>query len=405
MMESKDAIVVTGIGSISPFGTASDTLWSHIEKGNSYHESYSQTDRSGETYSFWASKIDEWDPKELLGSRGLQYLQSSSKYLMAASLLALEDAKLNLEQINSSDIGVVVGSNFSGMKMAWEYDYTARTKGPKFVSPMQAPNTLVNSPASHLGLKIKARACNTTISSGQCAGLDAISYASKILLRKQADYLIVGGVEELNSEISWYYKNSGLLSQDVHKLSGSPYDYSSAGVIPGEGAAVAVLERLSDARKRGANILGEVTSWSSGFKKQGLDMGVGLEKTIRKSLGKISLQSNNVSLVLSGANGLPRMDQGEAHAIRRVFKDNAVPVRSIKASIGETSGANGLFQLVSAIETLKSKSLLKKEKPQSAQVGLNLTQAVSWENKKDINILLTDQDIFGASSAVMVKGV
>ncbi|MDQ0273782.1 beta-ketoacyl-[acyl-carrier-protein] synthase family protein [Cytobacillus purgationiresistens] len=409
MQGNHEPIVITGIGVISPLGMSPDALWSSFEDGKNCRTIEKYKDNFGNEYSYWTNKIKDWNPQDLLGKRGLQYLQPSTQYLMGASMQALQNASLNLEELKSEDLGVVIGSNFAGMKMTWEYDYTARTRGPKYVSPMQAPNTLVNSPASHLGLRIKSRACNTTISSGQCAGLDAIGYSKKILQKNQAKYVLVGGTEEINSSISWFYKNSGFLSEDTNSDTGMPYNEKSDGIVPGEGAAVLIMERLSDAKKRKAPILAEVCSWSSAFtKKDSFGQRIGLDKAIKKAIDKSGRTTEDVKLIFSSANGIPHMDLSEKSAIDKVFSNQTVPIRSIKSMLGELSGANGLFQMAAAAGALKRNKLPSAESPQKlygSKLGVE-ANSNHWE-AASINdcILLVEQDYFGSSSAVIIKGV
>lgn len=396
MHENQEAIVITGIGIVSPLGIDIESFWKALENGQSSRTITTLKDKFGKEYSMWTHKMNNWDPESLLGKKGLQYIQPSSQYLLGASILALENAALRLEGLDSEELGVVVGSNYSGMYMTWEYDFIAQTKGPKYVSPMQAPNTLVNSPASHLALKIKSKASNTTISTGQCAGLDAIGYGQKLLKKNQAKYVLVGGTEEINSAIAWYYKNSGLVTDNLDSNMGSPYDETSEGIVPGEGAAVLVMERYSDAVKRKAPILAEVSSWSGAFsKKSSSKQGTGLNIAIKKALKKSGNTPEDVKLILSGANGLPNFDAEEKASISDIFSNQHIPVSSIKCVLGELSGANGVFQMAAALGVLCQNKLPK--------LHQNYTNHV--DTSKGSCILLTEQDIFGSSSAVVVKGV
>ncbi|MDM5228714.1 beta-ketoacyl synthase N-terminal-like domain-containing protein [Cytobacillus sp. NJ13] len=407
MQDNQESIVITGIGVISPLGMDPDSLWLALEEGKSCRSIADIEDNFGNKYSFWTNRMRDWDPQDLLGNRGLQYLQPSTQYLIGASIQALRSAGLIVEDLEPEELGVVIGSNFAGMKMTWEYDYTARTRGPKYVSPMQAPNTLVNSPASHLALKIKSRACNTTVSSGQCAGLDAIGYGIKILQKNQAKYVLVGGTEEINPAISWYYKNSGFLGEDLNKPMGSPYDQGSGGIVPGEGAAVLIMERFSDARQRNAPMLAEVSSWSSAFsKKDKSGQRFGLEKAITKALKKSGNKAEDVKLILSGANGLPSLDFTEQAAIEKVFSNERVPIRCIKSMTGELSGANGLFQMAAAAGVLNRCKLPRRCSAGLQDENLLHKEESPWEvPSTDECVLLIEQDFFGSSSAVVVKGV
>lgn len=198
-------IVITGMGAVSPFGLGVEALWSALEQGERRGTALEQGEPGDQPVL--GLKVGEWQPADLLGRRGLQYLHPSAKFLLGASLLALQQAGLADGGTQPDELGVTIGCNLVGLQAIADYDYTAITEGPHYVSPMEAPNTLANAPASHLAIRLKARALNTTIASGQCAGLDALGYAAKVVRDGRARQVVAGGVEELSPAALWVYRN------------------------------------------------------------------------------------------------------------------------------------------------------------------------------------------------------
>ncbi|MBD5797253.1 hypothetical protein BHU24_05030 [Bacillus pseudomycoides] len=391
MKNSENRIVVTGVGTVSAYGTDDKALWKAIRDGDSSlcHKNLNQLE------SPQAVRVNNFRASELLGKKGLRFMHPSSLFLSAASILALRDASIDVGTIDADKLGIVVSTNFAGFKMSAQYDQTTITEGPRYVSPMESPNTIANSPASYLAIRIQSRAFNTTISSGSCAGLDALGYAMSMLKNKKADTVVVGGTEEWNDEINWYYKKAGLLPKKHFEQAGKIFDLQSSGVLPGEGSVAVVLERLDVALKRGANIMGELDSWNSCFASSAnKDTRIrGFIRCMDNVIQKSNITKENVDFIVSGANGLPEQDEIELAALNKMFDYNQTPIFGLKRIIGETSGANGLFQLFTSLHAIQNGVI-----PSSAIYNNSHNQ------RKNIdNVLLTANDIFGGISSMIVK--
>jgi len=349
VMQDND-IVITGIGLVSSAGMGFEGLSASLRSGSAHRSSLRKHAAEWSDRDYIGATVNGWDPEPLLGKKGLQFMHAGSQYLLGASLLALRDSGLEGNMPNPDELGIVIGTNLGGLKAASRYDYTALTQGPRYVSPMEAPNTLANSPASYLAIRVQARACNTTISTGQCSSLDAIGYAANLLRKGRAKTILVGGVEELNAHSLWVYNSMNVLPGEGAEAIGKPFDAQSAGWVPGEGAAVAVLERRADAVARGARILGEVAAWSSSFRGGAYAAGraTALERAIRQSLDTAGLKPEEVCMAVAGAVGYPAHDEVEALALRAVLNDCSTPVCAAKGLFGETYGAGGLLSLAAA---------------------------------------------------------
>ncbi|RXT13593.1 beta-ketoacyl synthase N-terminal-like domain-containing protein [Ammoniphilus sp. CFH 90114] len=399
-MNKQDSIVITGAGIVSVFGSELQEFWSRLLEGK---RPLPDPDYPS------GVMVTNWDAEALLGRRGLQYLPRSARFLAGASLLAMDAAKLERVSQEPETLGVVVSANLTGLKIMSEYDYTAISEGPRYVSPMQAPNTLANAGSSHLGTRIKAQALNTTISTGQCAGLDAIGYAARMLNASRALRLVVGGVEELNDRVLSCYKHMGVWSEDSTEWAGRPFLLDSTGWLPGEGAASVILERASSAREREVQPLAKVLSWASTtpLGREERDSGGTLRRAIKQAVQKAGLGPEVIELVISGASGFSRQDRAEASALAQYFSSSeSVPICSPKGIMGETYGAGGHFQLITALGALKTGYLpatIPSDLDNQLFSGLNITRdCTAWKYNKG-TILLISQDYYGCSSAVVIQ--
>ena len=101
---------------------------------------------------------------------------------------------------NSHSVGVSIGATFGSLHSISQFDRDGLIEGPKYVNPSHFPNTVINSPASQVSIRFMIKGFNTTISTGFCASLDAVAYASDFIRLNRADIVLAGGVEELCEE-------------------------------------------------------------------------------------------------------------------------------------------------------------------------------------------------------------
>lgn len=151
MTKYNGSIVITGMGTVGPFGLGVETFWEALQRG----ERRGATVEEGGpgTRPVAGLRVGAWQPATLLGRHGLQYLRPSAQFLLGASLLALRQAGLADGGTLPDELGISVGCNLVGLQSVTNYDYTAITQGPHYTSPMEAPNTLANAPASHLAIR------------------------------------------------------------------------------------------------------------------------------------------------------------------------------------------------------------------------------------------------------------
>jgi 3-oxoacyl-[acyl-carrier-protein] synthase II len=408
MSTSSHSIVITGVGAISAIGDTAEATWAALEAGRSARAPL----RGVAGQAACGAYVVDWRPEEVLGPRRLQFMRPSARYLCGAALLALREAGLAAEPPDPDDLGIVVSTNLAGLESITSYDWTAANEGPQYVSPMEGPNTLTNAPASHLAIRIQARALNTTIASGQCAGLDGLGYACRMLHDGRARYVVVGGVEELSPAVLGVYGAMHVLPRERPCDAGRPFDAASTGWLPGEGAAALVLETRSSALERGARPLATVEGWSSTFAPGEPAAGAdGLARAIDGALRASGLGPEAVDLVMAGASGERGQDATEALALQRVFGKCRpdVPVCAVKGALGETYGAGGTFQAVAAVGALARATIPASAGLEHQPAGDPLLPGLqpgarSWPRRTESAVLLTARDLFGSTSAVLLQG-
>ncbi|MCZ8519453.1 MULTISPECIES: beta-ketoacyl synthase N-terminal-like domain-containing protein [Paenibacillus] len=403
MNKETDDVVITGMGTVSSFGLNSDALWDAIQNGR-----YNPGDEDAES-GHRTIRVRPEDLVPVLGTKGLRFVHRASRFLLAAAAAAVEEAGLPSGGVDPDRFGIVVGSNYANLHTADLYDRTLLTEGPRAVSAMEAPNLLVNAPAALLAIRLQARACNTTISTGACAGLDALGYAMTLLRRGKADCILVGGTEELSRQLLGIYTMAGALPAVPSEETGRPFDAFSRGITPGEGAVAVMLERRSFAEGRGARIQAQLASWTSGCAagRTAAKREHSLTRVVGEALGKAEADLREVGLVVSGAGGLAALDGPEAEALHSLFGGMQTPVCAVKGVTGETGGAGGLFQLFAAVRSQVSGIVpatagARVTVPALPPMGLSV-QPARRESGGRRPAVLTAQDLSGTVSAVVIR--
>lgn len=352
-------IAITGIGVLSPIGIGKNNYWEALQQGKTGFNQISLFGTSHFNVKL-AGEIKDFDPVLFLGKKGLRDLDRSTRLLCSAAGLAIEDAKLAISDENTHSIGVSVGTTFGSLHSISQFDRSGLIEGPRFVNPSHFPNTVLNSPASRVSIRFKIKGFNTTISTGFCSGLDAVSYAADFIRLNRADVILAGGVEELCEEtFLGFYKLGYLSGADGSEPVNCPFDARRNGMIFSEGSAVLILENMEHALLRKADILALVKGYGNSFDpsadKNFRHAGKGLSSAINIALQDAALNPGDIDYISAGANSTKGLDRMETEVIKEVFGRHAfnIPVSSIKSMLGESFSASGTLSLSAAVGALK----------------------------------------------------
>lgn len=353
-------IVITGVGVAAANGIGKDAFWSALKNGEQGIREISLFDMTGIKTKL-AGEIKDFDAGLYLGPKGLRLLDRTTKLILTATKLALDDAHYVVSRENEDRIGLAVGTTTGSVWSISEFDKQALKEGLHSVNPALFPNTVMNAPASQTAIRFGIKGFNSTIATGFTAGLDALKYASDFIKLGRADAVLVGGVEELSFQVYLgFYKLDFLAGIEEGSVEIScPFDKRRNGIIYGEGASVIMLEDLESALKRGAKIYGEIKSQGYAFDPFRANKynkrGPGVRKAIGLALSTAGLKAGDIDYISANANSTKEADRIEAEAIHDLFGEYArkVPVSAIKSMIGDTFSVSGLMQVAESAGSLE----------------------------------------------------
>lgn len=352
---SERAVVVTGIGLLSPLGDELGAVHEALLGGQSgigpielFDPSLLSTKVGGE--------IRPFDPERYLGERNLRPLDRTSRLLISAVTRALEHADWSPEARGGRELSLVVGTTYCSMHTIAEFDRRGLKLGPNYVSPFDFANSVINAAAGQAAIWHGLTGVNSTLGGGETSGLQAIAYAADLIRTGQSDVVLAGGVEELCFESALAYSRAGRLGG----LGGVsvPFDRRRTGFVPAEGAGVLVLEAAEVAASRGAKVLARIAGSGAAFAPdRSEDLAGALARAIAAAFAESGTSRADLCCVGSGASGARDLDRFEAAGIARGLENGShgeevVPVAAIKSMLGEALGASGVFQVMSLIASL-----------------------------------------------------
>lgn len=358
----KKRIVITGIGVLASNGIGKNEFWKAIKEGISGIKPVTLFDTSTLRTKL-AGQIQNFDPKAILGPKGLRNLDRTTLLVLCASQLALDDAKLSypVSEEDTDIYGVSLGSTMGSVWSISEFDKEALREGPRAVNPALFPNTVINSPASHISIKFNIQGFNSTISTGFCSSIDAIYYAMNMINLYEYRVVLTGGVEELCEQTYKGFHKIGHLagSRPGKEEVNCPFDKRRNGIMMGEGACIVILEELEHARERNAKIYAEVLGYGTSFDPKSKNIyspkAEGATEAIKYCLEDAGLSKDNIDYISASANSTLDCDVMETRAVKNVFGERSkeIPISSIKSMIGDSFSASGAMNLGASIGVLE----------------------------------------------------
>lgn len=356
-------VVVTGLGCISPVGIGAADSWARIVAGEGGVVEIDRFDASGFPVRIAAQAPgfsgDRWfPPKE--ARRTDRYIQ----FAAAATDEAVAQAGLTITPENSERIGVVIGSAMGGMETLESGFATLASRGPGRVSPFFIPMMLADMASGIVSIRLGARGPNLATVSACASGAHAIGEAAAMIARGDADVIIAGGSEAAITPAGVAgFAAAGALStrNDDPAHASRPFDLERDGFVLGEGAGILVLESLSSARSRGANVLAVVAGYGATADASHIvqpgPKGEGAARAIRLAIARAGLTPADISYINAHGTSTRLNDAFETLSIRAVFGNAAPPTSSTKGATGHLLGAAGAVEAVFSVLALQSQTM------------------------------------------------
>ncbi len=326
----------------------------------------------------------------------------------------MENSGLRVESLDRSRVGTFIGITEHGtveteneIDAIRQYDYDT-----KFWSHHHNPRTVANNPAGEVTINMGLTGPHYTIGAACAAGNAGLIQGVQMLRLGEVDLALAGGISESIHSFgifaSFAAQNALAVHDDPSKAC-RPFDESRNGIVVSEGGCIFVLERLADATKRGARIIGEIVGYAmnSDASDAVLPTPDRLSECMRLGLDRAGIGPDDVDIVSTHATATELGDQQEAQAIRQVFSDSpSVYVNNTKSFIGHAMGAAGVLELAGNLGSFDDGIVhptINVDKVDPACEVRNLVVNVPRDVGRVDYILNNSFGMLGINSAVVVK--
>jgi 3-oxoacyl-[acyl-carrier-protein] synthase II len=355
-------IAVTGLGVVTPLGTGKQEVWANLLAGRLGFAPVSSFDTKAFNVHLGA-EVRGFSPSPYVRRLDGARMGRASQLAIAAARLALADAGLEVpcdagdasepgEPVEAAEIapafaGVAMGTTsgepreverFDDRYLAGELDAV----GAEFMTLY--PCHMI---AAHVARELGFAGVNTMIPAACAAGNYALAHAVDVLRAGRAELMLAGGADAFSRITYAGFARLGAIAPERCQ----PFDRRRKGMIPGEGAAVLVLEPLDAARRRRARIYAEVAGYGLSCDAHHMTAahpeGDGAVRAMSRALADAGVAPEQVSYISAHGTGTPTNDRLEAIAVGRVFgAETRVPISSVKSMLGHTMGAASAIEAV-----------------------------------------------------------
>jgi 3-oxoacyl-[acyl-carrier-protein] synthase II len=403
-------VVITGMGCLSPVGNNVKDTWAALLAGKSGAGPITHFDASKHKTRF-AAEVKGFDAVALFGNREARKMDRYTQFATAATMEALEQAGLKIDEANRDRIGILVGTGIGGLGTIMEQAEVMRERGVDRVSPFLIPMMISDSAPGMLAIRLGVRGPNMAIATACASGNNAIGDAVETIRRGAADVMIAGGSEASILPLAMAGMNvMGALStrnEDPEHAS-RPFDKTRDGFVMGEGAGMLIFEELQYAKARGANILCELTGYGTTDDAHHIsapaENGAGAAMSMKLAIEDAGLTIDDIDYINAHGTSTPLNDKSETAAIKTVFGEQAysVPISSTKSMTGHLLGATGAVEAIVGVLAIREGIIPATVHYATPDPDCDLDYVPNQPRKTPLKNIISNSFGFGGHNATIV---
>lgn len=325
-------LAIAGCAWVTPLGTDVRGVWQRLLAGDQAAVQSISSRESERAYPAFRVASDALD---LPPHPRLRRSSAISKFAAAAGLAALRNSGVNTTRQVAERTALIFAVSNGGVVYTKRFYHDLVESGARAASPLLFPETVFNAPASHLAAILGITGASYTLVGDGAVGALAVQMARDLMENDALDYCLVVAAEEADWLLCDAYRK-WRLTRDAPPI--EPFRTPARGMILSEGAGALLLAR-------GGEIIIAHVSAGGNFNRRA-DACVAVDRVF----GELCA-TDNPSIVVASANGT-FIDDAERRAIARHCPDAAV--YTPKAALGESVGASGIWQMICAVQALRS---------------------------------------------------
>lgn len=403
-------VVVTGVGLVTPLGTGVKKTWNALCEGKSGIGRITRFDASLLPVQI-AGEVKDFDPEEYIEKKELKKMDLFIQYALAASLMAVKDCGLVIDESNQERVGVMVGAGIGGLPAIEKWHKVYLESGPKRITPFFIPMVIINLASGQISIALNAKGPNSCAVTACATGTHSIGDAFRVIQRGDADVMIAGGCESAITPlcIGGFHAMKALSTRnDEPEKASRPFDRERDGFVVGEGAGVLVLEELESAKRRGAQIYAEIVGYGLNSDAYHITApspdGKGAARCMELALRDGRVNREEVDYINAHGTSTYYNDLYETMAIKKVFGEHSrrLQVSSTKSMTGHLLGGAGGIEAVFTVLTIKEGIIPPTINYEYPDPECDLDYVPNTARESKVRVAMTNSFGFGGTNASLV---
>ncbi len=409
---SKRRVVVTGLGTVSPLGNDLASTWDGIVNGRSGIGPITHFDTTGYSTRI-GGMVKDFDPLQWITPKDAKKMDPFIHYGVAATLMAMRDAGLEVTESNAERIGAIIGSGIGGLLGIEEQTIRFHEGGPRKISPFYVPSTIINMLPGQITIMTGIKGPSFSAVSACASSNHSIGTAMRLIQHGDVDVMIAGGAERGSTPTAvggfCAMKAMSTRNDDPARAS-RPWDKDRDGFVLGDGAGILVIEEYEHARARGARIYCELLG--SGASSDAFHMtapsenGEGPARSMIAALKDAGLNPEQIGYLNAHGTSTPSGDLAETLAIKRAFGDHAraMMVSSTKSMTGHLLGAAGGVEAVFTVMALHAGVIPPTINLDEPGEGCDLDYVPNVARERSVDYAMSNGFGFGGTNGTLIFG-
>lgn len=403
-------VVVTGLGLVTPLGIGVEETWSSLVDGKSGITPITRFDATGMATQI-AGEVKEFKAEDYVSRKDLKRMDIFTIYALAATRMAIDDAKLNINGNNANRVGTVIGCGLGGLSTIEKYHRIMLEQGPKKISPFFIPMLIANMAPGQISIFFGAKGPNVAIETACAAGTHAVGDAFKHIQRGAADAMITGGVESTVTPlaIGGFNAMRALSTRNDEPLKASrPFDRDRDGFVLAEGSGIIILEELDHALDRGATIYAEVIGYGLTGDAHHIAApapeGEGMARCMQMAIDDAGVKPEEIDYINAHGTSTDLNDKFETQAIKSVFREHSydLAVSSTKSMTGHLLGGAGGVESAISVLTIKHGIIPPTINYENPDPDCDLDYVPNVSRKAEVRTVLSNSFGFGGTNAALL---
>ena len=352
---TRQRVVITGIGGVTPLANDIQTTWKKLLAGESGIAPITLFDASAFD-SRIAGEVKNFTPETYMTPKQTRHMDRFTQFAVASAKMLLDDSGYTITEQNAFDTGVILGIGLGGLHTLETWHAKLLSAGPNKISPFMIPMLISNMGPGQISIFTGAKGANIVTTTACASALHALGTAYSEILLSRATAIITGGVEATVTPLGvagfTALKALSTHYNDDPTHASRPFDAKRDGFVIGEGAGLLLLETLSSAQARGAKIYAEVVGYGASGDAHHMTApradGEGMARAMANSLREAQVDASAIGHINAHATSTMLNDATETTAIKAIFGQHAknVKISATKSMTGHLLGAAGGIEAI-----------------------------------------------------------